>query len=474
MDRVRRVYSLRFRLFAVFLAVSFLPLGFFSVATSSLIREYYLSDRELELMRRAHVIEGAISQGNFMTDSERAGAFAREIGDIYAGDDFRVLAIDSRAIVVHDSNFIENGSTFFSFEVFEGLNGRTVSRSIQDDGITMYTAVPILDAELGMINGVLLLVSSIADIYELIGSIQQMLMLLLLATVIIIIVVAFFISEIILSPLKKIMKVVTLMSEGHLDQRIGLESRDEFAQLATAFNRMSDELEQVDKTREEFVSNVSHELKTPLSAMKVLSESLLLQDGIAEDIYKEFLRDINSEIDRMDMIVNDLLTLVKLDQRDMPLLISAIDLNQLTEDILRRLYPLAEVKNIELIHEYIRKVTIHGDEMKLGLALSNLVENGIKYTSDGGHVSVTIDADHQNAYITVSDTGIGIAEDEVAKIFTRFYRVDKTRDRDTGGTGLGLAITHGAIRLHNGSIRVSSHEGEGSVFTIRLPLQTNI
>jgi len=473
LDKVRRVYSLRFRLFAVFLAVSFLPLGFFSIATSVLIRDYYLRGRELELRRRAIVIEGAIRQGNFLTDSTRSPFFAREIGDIYASDDFRVLAIDSRAIVVYDSNFIENGTTFISSEILEGLNRRTVS-SIQDDGITMYTAVPILDSEFDVVNGVLLLVSSIADIYELLSSIQQMLMLLLLATVIIIIVVAFFISEIILSPLKKIMKVVTLMSEGHLNQRIGLESRDEFAQLATAFNRMSDELEQVDKTREEFVSNVSHELKTPLSSMKVLSESLLLQDGIAEEIYKEFLRDINSEIDRMDMIVNDLLTLVKLDQRDMPLMIVSIDLNQLMEDILRRLYPLAEVKNIELLHEDIRKVTVEGDEMKLGLALSNLVENGIKYTSHGGSVTVTIDADHQNAFIKVTDTGIGIAEDEVSKIFTRFYRVDKTRDRDTGGTGLGLAITHGAVRLHNGSIRVISREGEGSAFIVRLPLQSSI
>lgn len=473
MDKGRRIYSLRFRLFAIFLAVSFLPLGFFSMTVAVFIRDYYLSDREDELRRRANVIEGAIRQGNFLTDNYRALRFAEEIGGIYAGDDFRVLAMDSRAIVVHDSNFIENGSTFLSPEVLEALGGRTVS-SIQDDGVTMYTAIPIFDSELYMVNGALLLVSSIADIYELLGSIQQRLMLLLLATAIIILVVVFFISEIILSPLKKILRVVTLMSEGHLNQRIGLRGRDEFAQLATAFNHMSDELEQVEKTREEFVSNVSHELKTPLSAMKVLSESLLLQGGVAEEIYKEFLKDISSEIDRMDMIVNDLLTLVKLDQKDMPLLIKHIDLNQLTEDILRRLYPLAEVKNIELLHEDVRKVVLAGDEMKLGLALSNLVVNGIKYTSEGGSVKVTVDADHQNAFITISDTGIGIAEEELGKIFTRFYRVDKTRDRDTGGTGLGLSISYSAVRLHNGSIKVSSKEGAGSTFIVRIPLQLNV
>jgi len=470
LDKSRRIYSLRVRLFAVFLAVSLLPLGFFSMAVEAFIRESYISAREAELRRRANFIEGAVRQGNFLTDSQRAPHLPAEISEMYGGYDFRVLVIDSRAIVVHDSHFIENGVTFISPEVLEALNGRTVS-AIQGDGLTLYTTVPIFDRNFDEIDGVLLLVSSIADIYELLDSIRQILILLLLGTAIIILVVAFFISEIIISPLKKIVKVVTLMSEGHLEQRINLKGRDEFAQLATAFNNMSDELEQVDKTREEFVSNVSHELKTPLSAMKVLSESLLLQDGLPEDIYKEFLRDINSEIDRMDMIVNDLLTLVKMDQRDMSLMIQQIDLNLLAEDILKRLYPLADVKNIELLYEDVRRVSLMGDEMRLGLAISNLVLNGIKYTPEGGSVKITIDADHQNAFISVSDTGIGIAEEELGKIFTRFYRVDKTRDRDTGGTGLGLAITHGAVKLHNGSIRVTSTEGEGTTFIVRLPLQ---
>ena len=470
MDKIRRIYSLRVRLFAVFLAVSFLPLGFFSMAVGAFIRDSYISSREVELLRRANFIEGAVRQGHFLTDRERAPYFPAEISEMYADYDFRVLVIDNRAIVVHDSHLIENGATFLSPEVLEALNGRTMS-SLQNDGLTLYTTVPILDASRNDIDGVLLLVSSISDIYELLDSIQQMLMLLLLGTGLIILVVAFFISEVILRPLKKIMKVVTLMSEGHLNHRIRLSGRDEFAQLAMTFNHMSDELEQVEKTREEFVSNVSHELKTPLSAMKVLSESLLLQDGLPEEIYKEFLRDINSEIDRMNMIVNDLLTLVKLDQRDMPLVFKQIDLNTFVEDILRRLYPLAEASGIELMHEDVRRVSIMGDEMKLSLALSNLVLNGIKYTAEGGLVKVTIDADHQNAFITITDTGVGIEESELGKIFTRFYRVDKTRDRDTGGTGLGLAITHGVVRLHNGSIRVSSKIGEGSTFVVRVPLQ---
>jgi signal transduction histidine kinase len=337
----------------------------------------------------------------------------------------------------------------------------------------MFTAVPITDEQSNP-AGIVLLVSSAADIFELLDSISNLLVLLCMGTFVVILAVVFVLSEVIISPLKRVLRVVNLMGEGHLNQRIELRGRDEFALLADAFNNMNDKLEQVDKTREEFVSNVSHELKTPLSSMKVLSESILLQDGVPVEMYREFLQDINSEVDRMTSIVNDLLNLVKLDQRDKPLNIKLTEINKMIEDIMRRLYPLAEKKGVELICEEIRKVIISADEMKLSLAISNLVENGIKYTQNGGTVKVTIDADHQNAFITVTDTGIGIAEDEQGKIFTRFYRVDKTRDRDTGGTGLGLSITHSTVLLHNGAIRLTSKEGEGTTFVVRLPIHQSM
>jgi len=456
-----------------FFLVSFVPLAFFAFSTSSFIRDYYLKGREDELKRTANFIEGLVRKGNFLQDRSKAPFFITDIGDRYAEEGFRILLIDNRGIVVHDTNGTENGVTFLCPEVLGALNKRNIS-NIQADMVTMYTAVPIYNDDASSVAiGAVLLVSSVADIYKLVSSVQNMLLPLTAATTIVIIVVVFFLSEFILSPLRKIMRVVNLMGEGHLNQRINLRGRDEFSQLAAAFNNMNDRLEQVEKTREEFVSNVSHELKTPLSSMKVLSESILLQDNVPVDMYKEFLQDINSEVDRMTMIVNDLLTLVKLDQRDMPLIVKQIDLNKLVEDMLKRLYPLAEAKDIDLLYENMRKVNLAADEMKLSLALSNLVENGIKYTTVGGMVKVMIDADHQNAFVSVQDTGIGIAEEELGKIFTRFYRVDKTRDRDTGGTGLGLSITHSTVLLHNGAIRVTSKEGEGTTFVVRLPLHQN-
>ena len=234
---------------------------------------------------------------------------------------------------------------------------------------------------------------------------------------------------------------------------------------------MTKQLQRVEQSRQEFVSNVSHELKTPLSSIKVLTESLMFQEDVPVEIYKEFFEDINSEVDRLNSIISDLLTLVRLDQREIPLNIQEVNMGELLQGILKRLVPLAKKKSIDLIYESHREVMAEIDEVKLSLALTNLIENAIKYTPDGGRVNVSLQADLQDASIIVADTGIGIAKEEQSRIFERFYRTDKTRNRETGGTGLGLAITYKTVVMHNGSIGVESEEGKGSIFTVQIPLR---
>jgi signal transduction histidine kinase len=353
-------------------------------------------------------------------------------------------------------------------EVINTLTYRA-STMLRKDERAIYAAAPIYTENI--VIGAVLLVESVEDIYEQLQDIQNTILLYSVLMVLFIFVLVFFVSHLLLEPLKSILRVVQRMSHGHLNQRIAQKGHDEYALLAQAFNNMTEELEQVEKTREEFVSNVSHELKTPLSSMKVLSESLLLQEEVPAEMYREYLQDITSEVDRMTHIINDLLNLVKIDQREQGVDFQLTELNKMVEEILKRLSPLAEQKNIVLLFEDVRPVTIDADEMKLSLAISNIVENGIKYTPRGGTVKVIVDADHQNAFITIHDTGIGIVEEEQSRIFNRFYRVDKTRDRETGGTGLGLAISHSTILVHNGSIRLTSKPDEGSVFVIRIPIR---
>ncbi len=167
---------------------------------------------------------------------------------------------------------------------------------------------------------------------------------------------------------------------------------------------MTEQLHGVDESRQEFVSNVSHELKTPLASIKVLTESLMFQDNVPLEMYEEFFYDINSEVDRLNNIITDLLSLVKLDSNKVHLNITNTSLNELVESILKRLDPIAKTKDITLIYESHQDINMDADEVKLTLAISNLIENGIKYTSEGGQVKVTIQSDSQDIFITVIDT----------------------------------------------------------------------
>jgi signal transduction histidine kinase len=255
-----------------------------------------------------------------------------------------------------------------------------------------------------------------------------------------------------------------------MDDEVKVDGFYEVQQISQSLNQMLQRIKNLENSRQEFVSNVSHELKTPLTSVKVLADSLLMQEGASPELYKEFLVDIAEEIERENKIINDLLALVKLDKAASDMNINAIKINDLLEVVLKRLRPIAKNSNIELIYESYRPVIAEVDEVKLSLAFSNLIENAVKYNVEDGWVRVSLNADHKYFYVKVSDSGIGIPEEAQDSIFDRFYRVDKARSRGTGGTGLGLAITKNAVHMHKGAIKVYSKENEGTTFTVRIPI----
>lgn len=260
------------------------------------------------------------------------------------------------------------------------------------------------------------------------------------------------------------------MEQGALNTDISSEAYRETRDISSSVAQTITKLQEVDQSRQEFVSNVSHELKTPITSIRVLADSLMGMGEVPVELYREFMEDISNEIDRESKIIDDLLSLVKMDKSEAELNITQVNLNVLVEQILKRLRPIANRRKVELIFESIREVTADVDEMKLSLAITNLVENAIKYNMEEGWVRVTLDADHKFFYLKVQDSGIGIPEDVQDRIFERFYRVDKARSRETGGSGLGLAITRNVVLMHKGAIKLSSKEGEGSTFTLRIPL----
>jgi len=410
-----------------------------------------------------------VSARNFLFISALQEQFDATIADFSeAIQGTRVLVIDEYGTVVGDSQMAAIGDSVVIPIVMLAFNNEPIEPEIDDH--QMVYATPILDADDGVI-GVVYITTNLDRIRDISAQFQSSFLNLILGISIVVLVLVWFVARLLVNPLRNIVKTVQVISDGQLSERITVGGNDEFGELRDAFNKMTSQLEKIDTNRQEFVSNVSHELRTPLSAIKVLSDSLLSSEINDIESYKEFMGDISLEVDRLNDIVNELLTLVNLEQDGPVLNVVAFVMNKMVIDIMKRLYPLAEIKGMELLLEEAKQVTIEGDEIKLSLAISNLIENGIKYTPEQGMVKVIIDSDHQHAFITVQDTGIGIDEEDHVKIFTRFYRTDKTRSRDTGGTGLGLSITHKTVLLHHGSIRITSKENEGTSFVVRLPLK---
>ena len=279
------------------------------------------------------------------------------------------------------------------------------------------------------------------------------------------------VSKTAVKDLEEINEQMLHTSQGNLQERLPEQRFAETESLAESYNEILSRLSTIDQTRSEFVSNVSHELKTPITSMKVLAESITQNEGADVDDYKEFMTDIVDEIDRETKIINDLLTLVRTDSQSNQLNFEEQSVNEMMETIIKTVRPLAKQRNIDLTYESFRDVTADIDLVKLSLAISNLIENAVKYNIESGWVRVSLNEDHKFFYVKVADSGVGIPDDAKDKVFDRFYRVDKARSRDTGGTGLGLSITRSIINAHRGTIKLYSESGKGTTFTVRIPLR---
>ena len=430
---------------------------------------YYVEESETDWLRQANMVATQVKEGNYLVDNSNNTMFKTIIMNESNESASRILVVDDSGFVIMDSSGADMHNTLMNTTVLSALNNQEKAECIDELPIMM-AAVPVLGEDKQNVVGAVVLVASIKEILKPIDDMRDQVYLVSLVIALFAGLLSFAISSVITKPLKILMKFVQKVTNGQLDQKVQVEGKDEIAELGNAFNHMTEQLQRVEQSRQEFVSNVSHELKTPLSSIKVLTESLMFQEDVPVEVYKEFFEDINSEVDRLNNIISDLLNLVRLDQKEVPLNISNISVNDMTQGILKCLTPLAKQKDIKLIYESYKDIVAEIDEVKFNLALTNLVENAIKYTPNGGEVTVILESDLQDGFIVVKDTGIGIAKEEQARIFERFYRTDKTRNRETGGTGLGLAITYKTVVMHNGAIEVESEEGKGTTFNIQFPL----
>ncbi len=467
-DLLLQIRSMRVQLFAVLVVIGLFPVIIFSNIILDSYESKLISRRTDELQTNGTVLCNLITSSGYLTgqDAPEVLQEADSLATMYQG---RVLIINQDLSVVTDTYELEEGKTIISSEVIQCFINQD-KRYVNDLGDYVQLTMPIVNASTENTTGAVILTFSTKSFHVTSSIIMRRSIVLLLSMAIVILFLAFGYSVLVTRPLQRVTETIDVISAGDMNVQLDIRSYSELMKISDSFNRLIDMLQQQDEAKQSFASNVSHELKTPLASMKVLSDSLLAQEGMPEELYREFLVDISDEIQRMTNIINDLLSMVKLEKNTAEMNITNISINALIEQLLKRLRPIAAERNIELVYESFRPIMADVDEVKLSIALNNLIENAIKYNYDNGWVRVTLNADHKFFYVKIEDSGVGIPEDLHDKIFDRFYRVDKARSRETGGTGLGLSLTRNIVLLHRGSIKLHSKEKEGSTFTVRIPL----
>ena len=459
--------SLRVRLFVLFLLIGILPSAVIRIGMLNSYEKKAVSNRSIDILSQAKILTNQIVFNDYLNDSssEIINAQLEQLSNIYAG---RIMVIDGNFRIIKDTYSLDTGKTIVSEEVMQSFRGEEISKYDSQNGYIEMT-VPLTKPESKEILGVLLVSVSTDSIMLNKDYLESSAWIIEVFDAMIIILLSLFLSGLLVRPFGRMEKEIVEIRNGYKTE-LDVPSYLETQNISIRFNQLFGRMKIIDESREEFVSNVSHELKTPLTSMKVLADSLNGQEDVPVELYKEFMLDIGNEIDRETKIINDLLSLVKMDRSAGDMNITSVNINELLELILKRLRPIAEKQHIELVLESFRPVSAEVDEVKLTLAITNLIENGIKYNKPDGWVHVSLNADHQYFYVKVEDSGIGIPEDSLEHIYERFYRVDKSHSREIGGTGLGLAITRNAILMHRGAIKVFSTEGEGTIFNVRIPL----
>lgn len=485
---------LRWQISISFLLLMFLSYLVIYVVSISIFRNSELSKKELKFYRyaieTAQVVEPSFSSANLAVKevvSEQIIDIADKISDMEQQQPVRILLLDKVGIVEYDSNNDLGPNAFIKRNL--GKDYPIVSKVLAGEDVqpmdlnihtgyppeskwVMYAYAPINNATLGTI-GMVIISTTLSDVEVLLQAMTTQFMLYTVVASTIAILVGMMISNTITQPIGKLTGVIRKMEQGKLDERVEVSGAKEMRELGQSFNVMSEKLQRLDQSRNEFVSNASHELKTPLSAIKVLSESLIHTTGVDSETYHEFLCDINDEVDRLSLIVDDLLSLVRLDDVENKASFISIDMKELILRTIKSLFILAEKKKIRFSTDLEEACIVHGNELEIERAVGNIIDNAIKYIQENGQISVKLKRIENQLQLIITDNGPGIDHQHLPFIFDRFYRVDKARSRENGGTGLGLAICKQVIIKHNGYIDVESKVGEGTEFTITLPIDSD-
>ena len=459
--------------YLIIFAVVLILLNTYPVMAS---QKLLVSSKRDSLKNQAAVMSSALMELEVLTDEE----VVRVMHMLDSAGLSRIIVTDPAAVVLYDSKtdgwtagepgHREEDAGYrcaLFHEITEALRGNDVFFSrYENKAFTSTTASPILYR--GMIIGSIYILEVDEAQGALLNNLQQNLRTISAAIAIITLIVSSLFSKILTSRIAALLSAIRIVGEGEYGHRLQTGGRDELDQLGDEFNALTDRLQTTEEVRRRFVSDASHELKTPLASIRLLADSILQNEQMDQETVQEFVSDIGSEADRLARITEHLLALTRLDSlptgETRP-----VDVSAVTGRAVNMLTPVADAAGVTLETELKQDCWVRcvGDE--LYQVCFNLVENAVKYNFPGGKVLVSVRAERDQVLLEVSDTGVGIPEEDLPKIFNRFYRVDKARSRAAGGTGLGLSIVRDTVRRYGGWITAKNRGSGGSVFTAGFP-----
>lgn len=381
----------------------------------------------------------------------------------------RVLVTDSAGQVLYDTRETLGavGKYTFYSEIVQALEGYdTFSCSYRDGAFRSRAASPVLYQN--RIIGSVYAYEYDTEQAELLEGLQSNLLKLSAGIAAAVVLLSFILSRMLTRKISALLTGIRKVREGAYEHRTHIPGRDEIAQIGEEFNSLTDRLQTTETLRRRFVSDASHELKTPLAAIRLLTDSILQTDNMDMETVRDFVTDIGSEAERLSRITEDLLRLTRLDsnQVDPP---EVVEVAPVLEQVMRMMSLLAQEKGTELTCQTGGDCRVLATKGEVHQVIYNLTDNAVKYSGSHGSVRVELRRDGNDVVLTVADNGPGIPEEDLPRVFERFYRVDKARSRAAGGTGLGLSIVQDTVTKRGGTVSAANRPEGGAVFTVRWP-----
>ncbi len=462
-------HSIRFSLIATYVVVILIAITLLSVYILGILTDSFYNTEKVKLFAKANIVSGLVTDIENISDETQ-----ENIEKTLYGSNMRCIVTGKDLRAVFDSNVDSDleGKIIIREAInkcmAQGEETYVISRGVNETNM-LSVAVPLMKGS--RTAGAVYLAESIASADAEISDIRRNLIVFAIITIVLIAMLSLVLAVMTTEPIDNFISVSKEISKGNFNVKAKEKGTTELVEMAKALNYMSQELGDFEQNRKKFVSDVSHELKTPLATIKLICDSIVTTDNPDPDMLREFLSDLSDEVDRLTRLVERLLTLTKMDANQKNIETAPVDFAVMLKAIARKLAPNAHAKNIMLTTDFedttLEPVMLDYD--KIWEAVYNVTDNAIKYTPEGGMVRMGLGIKNQMLVVTIEDNGPGIPDEEKEHIFDRFYRLDDSRARDTGGTGLGLAIAKEAVMLHGGEISVNDARSGGSIFTIAIP-----